>query len=58
MRDVSLISNHAVLNFKFSRRRADVNGLVRQLHELVEIKGPIIERAGQTKTVIYQHGLA
>ena len=58
MREVSFVSNHAVLNFKFCRSRAHVNGLVRQLHELVEIERPIIERAGQAKPIIDEHRFA
>ena len=58
MRDVSLIANHAVLNFKFCRCRAHVDDLVRHLHELVEIERTIIECARQAKPVIYKYGLA
>ena len=58
VRKVSLVSDDAVLNFKLGRRRADVNELVRQLHELVEIERPVVERARQAKSVIDQHGLA
>ena len=58
MWDVSLIANHAVLNFKFCRCRAYVDDLVRRLHELVEIERTIIERAWQAKAVIYQYSLA
>src|SRR5207245_11421675 len=55
---VFLVANHAVLNFKFCRRRAYVDDLVRRLHELVEIKRTSIERAWQAKAVIYQYSLA
>ena len=58
MREISFVSSHAVLNFKFCRSRADIDDLVRQLHELVEIERPIIERAGQAKPVIDEHCLA
>src|SRR5580704_19287288 len=55
---VSLISNHAVLNFKFGRRGAHIDDLVRRLYELVEIERAIIERARQAKAIIYEHGFA
>src|SRR5206468_7472016 len=58
MREISLVSDHAILNLKLGRGRAHVDNLVCQLHEFVEIERPIIERAGQTKSVIDQHGLA
>src|SRR6266702_3752891 len=56
--NVAPISSNAVLNLEFSRRRANINQLVRQFHELVEIQRTIVERARQTKTVIDQHRLA
>src|SRR6266496_3947851 len=58
VRDISFVSSHAVLNFKFCRGRADVNDLVRQFHELVEIERPIIERARQAEPEIYKHRFA
>jgi DNA polymerase III alpha subunit len=58
MRNVTFVANDAVLNFKFRRRRAHVDHLVRYLHELIEIKRAIIERARETKPIIYEHGLA
>jgi len=58
MRDVSFVTDYAVLNFELGRRRTDVNGLVRQPHELVEIERAIVQRARQTEAVIYEHGLA
>ena len=58
MRDVSIISNDAILNFKFCRCRAYIDDLVRDLHKFVEIERTIIERTRQAKAVIYQHGLA
>ena len=54
---VVLVSDHAILNFKLRRRRTYVNELVGRLHELVEIERTIIERAGQTKSIIDEHGL-
>jgi hypothetical protein len=50
VRRLSLVSNHAVSNFKFCRGRADVNDLVSQLHKLVEIERPIVERARQPES--------
>ena len=58
MRDVSVVSNNAVLNFEFCRRRAHINDLVRHFHELVEVERTIIERARETKSIIHEHGLA
>ena len=58
MREVSFVSDDAVLNLKFCRRRAHVNRLVRQLHEFIEIERAIVERAGQAKPVIYEHSFA
>ena len=58
MRNIAFVSNHAVLDFKFCRRCADVNDLVGHLHELVEIERPVVERAGQAETVIDQDALA
>src|SRR5215510_1365045 len=58
VRDVSVVTNYAILNFELGRRCAHVNGLVRQFHEFIEIKRAVIERARQTKTVLNQHSLA
>src|SRR5580765_3020913 len=58
MRKVPVVADDAVLNFKFCRRRAHINRLVRQLHEFIEIKRAIVECARQTKTVIYEHSFA
>src|SRR5207302_1592806 len=58
VRNVAFVSNHAVLNFEFGRRRAYVNELVRQLHELVEVQRAVIECARQTESVIHENGLA
>src|SRR6266576_3951452 len=58
VRNITFVSSNAVLDFKFCRRCADVNRLVGRLHELVEIKRPIIESAGQTEPVIYKDALA
>ncbi len=58
VRNIPFVSSHAVLDFKFCRRCADVNDLVGNLHELVEIERPIIEGAGQAEPVIYKDALA
>src|SRR5207247_9382614 len=58
MRDVTLVSNDAVLNFKFCRRRAHIDHLVRYLHELIEIERAIIECARMTKPILYEQGFA
>ena len=58
MWEISLISNHAVLNFKFCRCGSHVDDLVRYLHELVEVERAIVERARQAKAVIYEHSFA
>src|SRR5690349_17032755 len=55
---VAFISDHAVLNFEFRRRRTDVNQLIRSLHEFVEIQWPVIQRARQPESKINQHALA
>ena len=53
-----LLPTTLFLNLELGRRRADVNDLVRHLHELLEIQRPIIERARQAKAVFDQHRLA
>src|SRR5438874_202735 len=58
MRDVSFVTDRAVLDFELGRRGTHVNSLVRQPHELVEIERAIVQRARQTEAVIYEHGLA
>ena len=58
VRDVSLISNHAVLEFQTPPASRSRKRLVRHLHEFVEIERPIVECAGQTKAVIHKHSLA
>src|SRR5690242_6397652 len=55
VRDISFVTDCAVLNFELGRRGTDVYGLIRQLHELVKIERPIVERARQTEPVIYEH---
>ena len=55
---IALVADDTVLNFELSRRGADVNKLVRQLHELRKIQWTVIQRAGQTKSIIDQHRLA
>ena len=55
---VSFVADDAVLNLKFCRRRAHINRLVRQFHEFIEIKRAIVQRARQTKPVIYEHSFA
>src|SRR2546423_4200603 len=55
---VALVANDTVLNFELSRRGADVDKLVRQLHKLGKIQRPVIQRAGQTKSIVDQHCLA
>src|SRR5690242_652672 len=58
VRKISLVGDNAVLNFELGGRGADVNGLVRQLHEFVKIERTIVERARQTEPVIYEHSFA
>ena len=58
MRHVASISDDAVLNLEFRRRRADVNQLVRQLHEFGKIQWPVIERARQTEPILNEYGFA
>ena len=58
MRHVTFVANDAIFDFKLGRRRAYIDNLVGHLHELREIERPVVECAGQTKSVIHQHGLA
>src|SRR3954451_1554246 len=57
VREVSLISYHAVRDLELRRRRADVRDLVRHSHELLEVQGPIIQRARQPESVFDQDRL-
>src|SRR5438270_8233117 len=57
MRDITLVSDDAILNFKLGWCGTDVNDLVRQLHELIEIERSIVQGAGQPESILNQHRL-
>jgi hypothetical protein len=58
MRKVPFVADDAILNLEFCRRRAHINRLVGQFHEFIEIERAIVERAGKTKPVVYEHSFA
>ena len=58
MREVTLVADNAVLNFKFGRSRAHIHELVGVGHEFGKIERPIVERAGEPETIFDKHRLA